>query len=131
MQTDRLLAIAAMVRKLPPEKFDMDTWKCGSTLCAIGHAIERGLLPELELIALDPTWGISRKGEGEIPYGRCFAVVGAVLEISTSDAGRLFSSLELEEEDEGEPKETPESVALRIEKYVAEGGFAELEQGDD
>lgn len=38
MRSDRLLKLAAYLDTLPPEKFDLSTWHCGTTGCAVGHA---------------------------------------------------------------------------------------------
>lgn len=37
-QRENCLVLAAFLRDLPAEKFDMVSWKCGTTACAVGWA---------------------------------------------------------------------------------------------
>lgn len=37
-QRENCLVLAAFLRDLPAEKFDMGSWKCGTTACAVGWA---------------------------------------------------------------------------------------------
>lgn len=38
MNRGRLLKLAAHLDTVPPEKFDLGHWICGTTACAVGHA---------------------------------------------------------------------------------------------
>ena len=40
MNAERLLRLADHLETVPPETFDLSTWKCSSFACAVGHAAD-------------------------------------------------------------------------------------------
>jgi hypothetical protein len=38
MSTERLQHLITILEKVPEEKFDLLSWHCGTTACAVGHA---------------------------------------------------------------------------------------------
>ena len=52
MTQDRLLKLAAHLRTVAPETFDLADWSCGSAACAVGHAC---MMPEFEAEGLTLT----------------------------------------------------------------------------
>ncbi len=68
MNRERLQVLADFLLTVPVEKFDLATWDCGTTACAVGHACQ---IPEfkkagLRLIGGSPKCSISFDGW----YGR-------------------------------------------------------------
>lgn len=154
MKTDRLLAIADMLTALPTRsteapdtpRFDMRHWSihepnhCGTSACAIGHAILAGLLPDLVMV--DDRFKTPRLLETVqdiVLYGRLVKImsravydrtpgavggphsenyVAAALGIDLGEARWLFYSSYYE----NEPDLTPGVVAARIRRFVRQGG---------
>jgi len=112
----KLVEIAEMLESMTPKErgtFDMSFWKytdsCGTKACAIGHAIERGVLPDLELTNSghnDCRYNV-RTRKGGIYYN--FEALIHALRISYEDINKLFT---------GDICLTPKQVARKIRRYV-------------
>lgn len=123
MKKDIPLAIAQAARLIPDEKFDIDHWKCETVYCAIGNAIELGLVPGLILTKnqglLTEYFPASLDG-GE----KRFAAIGKALGITLHEAEYLFAPAEY-------PYQPPtqDEVATRIESF-AQDRIPEGQDGD-
>lgn len=62
MNKEKLLAIADLLERTPDEAVNMSSWKntaCGTTHCAIGHAVAAGIVTSVELRpAGERRWGL-------------------------------------------------------------------------
>lgn len=153
MNTDRLLAIADMLTALPTRsteapdtpRFDMRYWSihepnhCGTSACAIGHAILAGLLPDLVMVddrfatprLLETVQDVVAHGRSvrvmsrtmydEKPngIGMSDAAVAAALGITHAEARWLFYPSFYDDYD---TNPTADVVAERIRRFVRQGG---------
>lgn len=132
MDTAVLTAISKLVLTIPDKEWDMSLWwsPCDSVGCAIGHAVQKGLIPGLEL--KPPLWlsgnlALRRQEASAQEYE--FTAIALALGISTSDAEWLFASGDYEVEfvdwslDASEDfLPTQAQVSSRIAAYVLVGG---------
>ena len=126
MRKDLLLSIAQAVREAPLGQFNMSRWKqecnCGTTCCAIGWAMERGLLPELEWRAAErsiegPLLFIPvPKGTPEESQPDLVLVLADILDLTPRQVEYLFIPIIFLNFNYDR-----ESVALRIEDFVNTG----------
>jgi hypothetical protein len=110
MRADRLLQIAQDVRNAAPERFSMSTWFCGTSACAIGHHI-----------IAHRDCGM-RLSNGTVFFGgqQGYEAVAIYCEIAEDDAEDLFMPRDWSF------NRSPESVATRIEQYVAANSTAQV-----
>lgn len=122
MNTQRLLQLAAFLRKLPPERFDFGkvvehATPCGTIGCAMGWT--PAVFPELvEWTKEEETWPLTLVETGQpTDYD---ALASVIFEIDEDDAFSLFTPLNqlhlgLKRI---ESDATPSQVADLIEQYV-------------
>ena len=118
------------------ERFDMNSWKCGTTACAVGHAMyhpyfnDHGLYP-------DETWQDVEQTFDEVGYrvtkerlvsavptyqgAEEFPACALFFDISEQDANYLFSPSEYYGE-EYQDKITPKQVSRRIKEFIINDG---------
>lgn len=127
MNKEKLLAIAKCIREEKVLKLDMETWKnqCGTAACAIGTAMVRGVLPELEFLwrknIIDPRighWQICLTGSTDVVMG--FEAIAEALEICEEEAEALFGAQNYETDDNGNINR--EEVANYIENFIMTDG---------
>lgn len=139
MDSKRLLQIADMCETIPQGHWDMDTWwaenvhgsTCGSVGCAIGHAIHRGLLPELAIRRDKPTGSVcivsadSNKAPPFDTWRYTFTAVGEALGLDEEETEFLFGgdvdNYEHDEVAEGSAYITPKGQARHIRRFVERG----------
>lgn len=84
----RLLTLAAALEAMPPEKFSILKWSCGTTCCAVGLA---GSLPEF----LAQGFRLARMPDGtsypEYKYYFGYGAAEKFFEIGVRTAARLFA----------------------------------------
>jgi hypothetical protein len=116
MRKDLLQLLANHLRTVPPENFDLKIWHCGTTACAVGHAVN---VPEIAAAGLYIDFP---RGE---PYGQpkmkdapnmtTWETVSKVFDLSYWDALYLFDSNQYYSKER-----TPTHVADRIHKHIKE-----------
>jgi hypothetical protein len=108
MHKERLEQMVTMLRGLPPEKFDISDWHCGTTACAVGHACVSPVFNEqgLEL----SVWDGPKFGEFD-----GWSAVREFFELNTVDANYLF---DMDKYIQG-PLTLAGDVADRIEAFIA------------
>jgi hypothetical protein len=120
MHKERLTQMVAMLRSLPPEglpaqgqervEFDLGSWNCGTSACAVGHACLSPVFTEQGLaydrITGDPLF------EGRVAW----PAVERFFDLSPDRAERLFADWRYE----NGVDTTPEQVATRIEEFITE-----------
>lgn len=115
----RLLKLADHLETVPRQRFNMSTWSCGTSACAMGHACEipafKRLGLEIGIMFGSPLPVLPSGKEG---FGAAVELFG----ITHTDAYALFK-----EQFAGRPtpknlagKDTPKVVARRIRKFVRE-----------
>lgn len=124
--------IADATRQIPVNHFDIDKWSCGSMACAIGNAINKGLIPNLGLIETHKTWD---NKPVLIPINHAtgstqFGAVAEALGIPAHHVDLLFSEEgyyddDIEKDAGGSPRPTPDDVADAVDAYIARN-FKEL-----
>ena len=110
MHKERLEQMVVVLRSLPPEKFDISDWQCGTSACAVGHACtspvfkEQGLGLRYDFDGITPTYGVH--------YG--WSAVEEFFELGMRDAEHLFYVSEYSNRALTKPSE----VADRIEAFL-------------
>lgn len=141
MDKQRLQRIADLIRTIPEEKFDMETWwankgnGCQSIGCAIGWAIKADILPEMELREwtqdytgkklIFPALKTASDGSPYLTPGWSINGISQALQISEYEARWLFSPDEyMGDNKEGEItyNASPSIVAGRIEEFIKTNG---------
>ncbi len=82
----RLRTLANYLESVPKERFDLHSWDCGTTACAVGYACK---IPEFEQA------GLGLGSSGQPTYnGRCFGFTAAAkfFGISSENAHKLFDA---------------------------------------
>lgn len=162
MRADLLVAIADLLDTLPPDgdattpKFDLEYWSgpapdpmrpsssfCGTSACAIGHAILAGLLPDLLMVRQTLPWKtvvkpddiptvsdvviLSRDDfDAGAPHHPPALYVARALDITQDNVEFLFYPSAYEAEF-GHNNPPPSVVATRIRRFVAAGFAAHKE----
>lgn len=132
MDTAVLTAISNLVLTIPDKKWNMGFWwkPCGSVGCAIGHAVQKGLIPGLVFKVRSDRDSELYPQRREVPERETmFAAVGLALGISERDAEWLFAPkkyagefADLSEDESEEFCPTQAQVSSRIAAYVLAGG---------
>lgn len=116
MRLDRLETLAKHLETVPPETFNLGSWKCGTTACAMGHACSipsfrrAGLRLEKEM-----EWGEAVF----IPSFKCeqdFDAAQRFFGISQSDSYHLFDPMEYPNYE----RTRKQTVINRIRKFIAQ-----------
>lgn len=121
MRTDLLLLVADylenVVANMPPERFRMDHWQCGTACCAIGHAAD---IPELKEMGLRIEESFICGLEEEEDIGQVYfgTEEGWPAVYHLFDAQDDISMTALFE---GQDGDTPKIVAQRIRRFVCDG----------
>lgn len=121
MRKERLLKFADFLdnfRLEQGEHFDIGSWlvvnDCGTSACAIGWGMKRGLFPELETY-VEPSMSFTFIRLKDQPEFKTMYAVGKLFDISSDEAEWLFSDID---HDIGE-RETPSQVADGIRQFVS------------
>lgn len=119
MNKERLLKLADFLDTVPAEKFDLRTWQCGTTACAVGWACT---MPEFQ----DEGLVLANRWPDFIPFPMyigytCWTAVKQFFELTSVNADHLFDAGEYE------PGATPQDVAVRIRRVVAEDSIVKGE----
>lgn len=110
MNKERLQQMVTMLRRLPPEQFNLSVWHCGTAACAVGHACS------------DPVFvsqGLSLKHGYDVPAYEgelSWDAVQKFFDLPEGQASHLF----YDEEYPDAEKTTADQVADRIEEFLAE-----------
>lgn len=116
MNRERLLDVVAVLKEVPDERFDMDSWKCGTAGCAVGHyCLAR---PDCGLSLSQDDEPVTKDSFGFPIVG--FAAVAEHFDIGFVEAHYLFDADEYPDPDHV----TRAHVIDRIEDFVADGGAA-------
>lgn len=107
MNAKRILKLSKFLYTVPREKFDMTTWWCGTSGCAMGWACE---ISEFKKLGLKRSWSPSEyrtligfKGESHE------TAAAKLFDISEDDAFQLFINGKLD---------TPKQVGYRLRRFV-------------
>lgn len=113
MYNKRLTALAAHLRTVAPENFQLGDWSCGTAACAVGHACT---MPEFQAkgLRIEPYEGL-RTGHGVPWFGRVggWSAVRAFFDLDFSECYDLFHQGHYRGQPQG-----PDDVADRIEAFV-------------
>lgn len=112
MNKQRLEQMVVMLRGLPPEKFNIGRWHCGTSACAVGHACCSPAFQEQGLSLRKYDWECEPAFDGETSW----EAVEKFFDIKPSAASYLFYDREYPNEGET----TALEVADRIESFIAE-----------
>ena len=117
MNTNKLRTLAAYLRTVPPEKFDMGVWSretyCGTTACAVGHACDIEEF-KAEGLHLGRPYNNSEYAVPNFAGLQSFRAVDAFFDLWADQSSYLFGTRT--------HRETPREVANRIEVFVATDG---------
>ena len=109
---DLLQALSEHLRTVAPDLFDLSYWRCGTTACAVGHAVDVPLIAAQGFtllkvgyyVNLRPTLGCLKDWEA----------VQALFGLTFQDCSYLFSHSEYPHED----MTTATEVADRIDNFI-------------
>lgn len=127
MNKEKLLKVAELLEQIPPEGqyqghgFHLDNWRttrshnCGTTACAVGHAIMAGITEHLVLKYKDDAAVYGLHGAGALAGVRNgFAAVEVEFGIDMDQALELFSSSRYAKAD----VDNPAAVAAKIREMI-------------
>ena len=139
MNKPRLQALATMLRSVPPDNFNLDSWRykedldvllgqcvtdeqitshtCGTTACAVGRACA---MPEFNVQGLTyDNWEPLYTCYGSIrSMSVGWSAVEAFFDISYKEAQELFTDEGYKYSEYGDSV-TPQNVAKRIEEFIS------------
>lgn len=126
MHYERLERLAALLDTVPPEKFDLGSWACGTTACAIGWAAldptfrSEGLrldcVPSPDTYHCYTVTDLTQTGGTFFPvFGKAvyYAAAEAFWGLTNNQAHKLFAPWSYD------PPGTPSDVAKRIRALLA------------
>jgi len=117
MNTPALLALANALDTVPENEFDMGTWDCGCTACAIGWGNRLHVLPDGLVLPPHPsaTWYPAFNGE------TCGKALAAAYGMTIDEVTETFYACGYECTRMGE-KVQPSDVAAKIRELVEAKG---------
>lgn len=113
MRADLLAALSAHLRTVAPETFDLEMWSCGTTACAIGHAVNvpsiaaNGLQLTTHVTDIDYRTPIFNRSRGWAAVEECF-------QLSEDQAEHLFAFEDYPD------KQDAATVSDRIDAFISE-----------
>jgi hypothetical protein len=109
MHIERLKHLTTVLKEVPPERFDLWGWDCGTAACAVGWACRD---PQMQDEGLRMFNGIPHyKGLSAWP------AVEAFFDLPEYEAAQLFMASRYKQD-----PATPQDVIARIEKLLEEAG---------
>jgi hypothetical protein len=117
IRKDLLQLLANHLRTVKAESFNLGLWKCGTTACAIGHAVD---VPEIyaEGLRLIPTgipeFGFFRPDLANKDVVGGWDAIETLFEIDSTQSAYLFLK------DRHCERATPTDVANRIDQFIKE-----------
>jgi hypothetical protein len=110
MNTERLLKLADFLDTVPAEQFDLSSWKCSTTACAVGWACT---IPEFQDEGLRSA-NMAHAGLPLFDNKSGWDAVNAFFAVTDEQADHLFYDLNYP----NRHRTTPAEVANRIRKLV-------------
>jgi hypothetical protein len=113
---ERLMRLVDILATTNARNFNLGSWDCGTTACAVGHAARDPVLQDEGLIAVNgPIFGhISRSCTIRYKEYTGMSAASSFFGVGYLDANYLFSPLEYRVEDQ----QRPSVVRRRIEAYL-------------
>lgn len=123
MNIERLTKLAELLENLDTKKtkkkFNMESWDCGTSACAVGHAMINSWFNKQGLMAAFATAIDGMRCVPTYNDGTQWDAVKKFFELDLMDAHYLFM-------DDCYPRKArPTTVAKRIRQFISEGGCRE------
>ncbi len=122
MREDRLVRLAHLLDTIDPQKFCLRDWSCGTTACAVGHAM---CDPWFKGEGLHAEIGLYGKPSPRYEDYEGWDAVEQFFELGSGEAEHLFY------EEEYEERATPKDVAERIWAFIKQKKEERKEERDD